>query len=249
VCVAPLAAEGCPGRPAQPSYCAPEGGGDPVLLIASLSRISRHLGKLMRVMEYLLAHDVPILTANYLLRPREVWVAPRRAGSRRSSGSARGAAGPAGPVRRAPRHSGEGREADGGRCTGRRGPTPHMTGSSEAGSVQGRTADLPLSEGLSWPESGRSVKLSSPLHLHQCLSGACRSILAAAPTCAGECRFVRVVPVLIFSSGTSCVVLCWRKALVDRVFWAPRATSRPVWSPQSARRPQLRRERRCWPAA
>ena len=25
-------------------------------------------------MEYLLAHDVPILTANYLLRPREVWV-------------------------------------------------------------------------------------------------------------------------------------------------------------------------------
>jgi hypothetical protein len=51
-----------------------EGGGDAVLLIASLSRISRHLGKLMRAMEYLLAHDVPILTANYLLRPREVWV-------------------------------------------------------------------------------------------------------------------------------------------------------------------------------
>ena len=25
-------------------------------------------------MEYLLAHDVPILTANYLLRPHEVWV-------------------------------------------------------------------------------------------------------------------------------------------------------------------------------
>ncbi len=45
-----------------------------MLLIASLSRISRHLGKLMRAMEYLLAHDVPILTANYLLRPREVWV-------------------------------------------------------------------------------------------------------------------------------------------------------------------------------
>ena len=41
-----------------------EGGGDAVLLIASLSRISRHLGKLMRAMEYLLAHDVPILTAN-----------------------------------------------------------------------------------------------------------------------------------------------------------------------------------------
>ena len=42
--------------------------------LASLSRISRHLGKLMRAMEYLLAHDVPILTANYLLRPHEVWV-------------------------------------------------------------------------------------------------------------------------------------------------------------------------------
>ena len=43
-------------------------------LTASLSRISRHLGKLLQAVEYLLAHDVPILTANYLLRPREVWV-------------------------------------------------------------------------------------------------------------------------------------------------------------------------------
>jgi hypothetical protein len=43
-----------------------EGGSDTVLLTASLSRISRHLGKLMRAMEYLLAHDAPILTANYL---------------------------------------------------------------------------------------------------------------------------------------------------------------------------------------
>jgi hypothetical protein len=31
-------------------------------------------------------------------------------------------------------------------------------------------------------------------------------ILAVVPPCAGECRFVRVVPVLIFPSGTSCVV-------------------------------------------
>ena len=103
-----------------------EGGEDAVLLIASLSRISRHLGKLMRAMEYLLAHDVPILTANYLLRPREVWV--RR--------------GDLAPVDH--RDSGEGRETDGGRCAGRRGPTPHITGSSEASSGQGRTADLPL---------------------------------------------------------------------------------------------------------
>jgi len=48
--------------------------GDAVWLTASLSRISRHLGKLLQDVEYLLAHDVPILTANYLLRPRDVWV-------------------------------------------------------------------------------------------------------------------------------------------------------------------------------
>jgi hypothetical protein len=48
--------------------------GDAVWLTASLSRISRHLSKLLQTVEYLLAHDVPILTANYLLRPREVWV-------------------------------------------------------------------------------------------------------------------------------------------------------------------------------
>jgi hypothetical protein len=62
-----------------------------------------------------------------------------------------------------------------------------------------------LTEGLSWPGSGRSVKLSSPLHLHQCLSGPCSSIFAAVPTRAGECRFVRVVPVLIFSSESDVV--------------------------------------------
>jgi hypothetical protein len=48
--------------------------GETVWLTASLSRISRNLGKLLRAMEYLLAHDTPILTANYLLRPHEVWV-------------------------------------------------------------------------------------------------------------------------------------------------------------------------------
>lgn len=51
-----------------------EGDDDAVWLTASLSRISRNLDKLLRAMEYLLAHDVPILTANYLLRPHEVWV-------------------------------------------------------------------------------------------------------------------------------------------------------------------------------
>lgn len=51
-----------------------EADGGTVVLLASLSRISRHLGKLLRAVEYLLAHNAPILTANYLLRPHEVWV-------------------------------------------------------------------------------------------------------------------------------------------------------------------------------
>jgi hypothetical protein len=51
-----------------------DGDSEAVWLSASLSRISRHLGKLLQAMEYLLANNVPILTANYLLRPREVWV-------------------------------------------------------------------------------------------------------------------------------------------------------------------------------
>ena len=45
-----------------------------VLFVSALSRLSRHTGKLLRIIEYLLAHDVPILTTNYLLRPRDVWV-------------------------------------------------------------------------------------------------------------------------------------------------------------------------------
>src|SRR5258708_4660081 len=53
--------------------------GNAVWLTASLSRISRHLGKLMQTVEYLLAHDVPILTANYLLRPQDAWVCRRAA--------------------------------------------------------------------------------------------------------------------------------------------------------------------------
>jgi hypothetical protein len=51
------------------------------------------------------------------------------------------------------------------------------------------------------------VKFSSPLHLHKGLSGAYGDILAVVPPRAGECRFVRVVLVLIFPRGTSCVGL------------------------------------------
>ncbi|MEC3979525.1 hypothetical protein [Amycolatopsis sp. H20-H5] len=42
--------------------------------LPSLSRISRNVDKLLYVIELLLAHDVPILTTNYLLRSDDVWV-------------------------------------------------------------------------------------------------------------------------------------------------------------------------------
>ena len=109
-----------------------EGGEDAVLLIASLSRISRHLGKLMRAMEYLLAQDVPILTANYLLRPREVWV---RRGElapvdhRDPLAALQDPRGLSGVHRAIAAKVVEQMEAD-AQVAGAR--TPHMTGSSEA---------------------------------------------------------------------------------------------------------------------
>lgn len=48
--------------------------GDMLWPMASLSRISRNLSKLRRAMEYPLAHGMPILTSNYLLRTTDVWV-------------------------------------------------------------------------------------------------------------------------------------------------------------------------------
>lgn len=48
-------------------------GGD-VWPVASLSRISRNLSKLLQAMEFLLAYGMPILTSNYLLRTEDVWV-------------------------------------------------------------------------------------------------------------------------------------------------------------------------------
>jgi len=45
-----------------------------MLGLSSLSRISRNSRKLMRVLEFLLAHRARILTTNYLLTPKEVWV-------------------------------------------------------------------------------------------------------------------------------------------------------------------------------
>ena len=52
------------------------------------------------------------------------------------------------------------------------------------------------------------MKFVSPLHLHKGLSGAHTAMLAVVPPCAGECRFVRVIPVLIFFGARTCGVLC-----------------------------------------
>jgi hypothetical protein len=49
------------------------------------------------------------------------------------------------------------------------------------------------------------VKLSSPLHLHKCLSGAYTSILAVVTPRAEEYRFVSVAPGLIMPDSMSCV--------------------------------------------
>jgi len=45
-----------------------------LLGLSSLSRISRNSRKLMRAREFLLAHKAKILTTNYLLTGKEVWV-------------------------------------------------------------------------------------------------------------------------------------------------------------------------------
>jgi len=52
--------------------------GEGLLLgLTSLSRISRNSCKLLRVLEFLLAHGARILTTNYLLTVKEVWVRRR----------------------------------------------------------------------------------------------------------------------------------------------------------------------------
>ncbi|MGJ3227105.1 hypothetical protein ACQEUV_17340 [Micromonospora aurantiaca (nom. illeg.)] len=44
------------------------------LFASALSRYSRNSEKLHRILEYALAHNVPVLTTNYLLRSTDVWV-------------------------------------------------------------------------------------------------------------------------------------------------------------------------------
>ena len=64
---------------------------------------------------------------------------------------------------------------------------------------------MPL-RGLELYKNWAPAKMSSPPHLHKCLSVAYTSILAVVLSRAGECRFVRVVPVLIFPGHRTCVV-------------------------------------------
>ncbi|MFD9735685.1 hypothetical protein [Umezawaea sp. NPDC059074] len=45
-----------------------------VLFVSALSRLSRNSDKQLRIIDLLLAHNVTILTTNYLLRPHDVWV-------------------------------------------------------------------------------------------------------------------------------------------------------------------------------
>lgn len=52
--------------------------GGVLLGLSALSRLSRHSGKLLRCIEFLLGHDARILTTNHLLTTREVWVRRRR---------------------------------------------------------------------------------------------------------------------------------------------------------------------------
>ena len=48
--------------------------GMPLVWVPKLSHFSRNPSKLLRVLEFLLAHKATILTTNYLLRPHDVWV-------------------------------------------------------------------------------------------------------------------------------------------------------------------------------
>jgi hypothetical protein len=64
------------------------------------------------------------------------------------------------------------------------------------------------------------------------LSGACDAILAGVPTCAGECRFVRVIRVLDPPGAGRVLQLCWPPQLVSHRACASDQACLPV-----ARRP------------
>jgi hypothetical protein len=45
-----------------------------LLVLSALSRISRNLDKLVRALEFLIAHNATVLTTNYMIRNGDVWV-------------------------------------------------------------------------------------------------------------------------------------------------------------------------------
>jgi hypothetical protein len=45
-----------------------------LLWVSALSRISRNLDKLLRALEFLIAHNATVLTTNYMIRSADVWV-------------------------------------------------------------------------------------------------------------------------------------------------------------------------------
>lgn len=45
-----------------------------LLVLSALSRISRNLDKLLRALEFLIAHNATVLTTNYMIRNGDVWV-------------------------------------------------------------------------------------------------------------------------------------------------------------------------------
>ncbi len=97
-----------------------------------------------------------------------------------------------------------------------------------------------LTERLSRAWEHRPCEVHQPRHLHKGLSGAYTGILAVVSPCAGECRFVRVVPVLIFPAGGLVLVLCCRGSPGSHRYRRPAQRARRTSSCASA-------STICWP--
>jgi hypothetical protein len=70
-------------------------------------------------------------------------------------------------------------------------------------------ATFRFSEGLSSAREPLPDTAPQPALPAMGLSGACDAILAGVPTCAGECRFVRVIRVLDPPGAGRVLLLCW----------------------------------------
>ena len=89
--------------------------------------------------------------------------------------------------------------------------------------VRGRV-ELPtfrFSEGLSSTREPPRDAAVQPIYQHMGVSGACGSSLAGVPTCAGECRLVRVIRVLDPPRPGLVLLLCWPQQPRSAVATAP----------------------------